>query len=72
MQDAKLHGFLFSLLQKTKDGLKLDVAKAWEDELEKLALKLPRTMERIKKVADVDAMLCSILAWRGCSLSKLF
>lgn len=52
--------------------MKLDVAKAWEDELEKLALKLPRTMARIKKVADVDEVLRSILAWRGCSLSRLF
>lgn len=72
LRDAKLHGFPSPLLQKTKDEVKLDVAKAWEDELEKLAIKLPRTMKRIKKVADVDTMLRSILVWRGCSLSRLF
>jgi hypothetical protein len=44
--------------------VKWDVAKAWEDELEKLSAKRPRTMEGIEKVADVDAVLRSTLPWR--------
>lgn len=64
LRDAKLHGFPSPLPQGTKDGVKWDVAKAWEDELEKLDVKRPRTMKGIEKVADVDAVLRSILPWR--------
>lgn len=64
LRDAKLHGFPSPLPQGTKDGVKWDVAKAWEDELEKLNVKRPRTMKGIEKVADVDAVLRSILPWR--------
>ncbi|KAF2186234.1 hypothetical protein K469DRAFT_726298 [Zopfia rhizophila CBS 207.26] len=62
--DAKLHGFPSPLPENTEDGVKWDVAKAWEDELEKLNVKRPRTMKGIEKVADVDAVLRSILPWR--------
>lgn len=44
--------------------MKWDVAKAWEDELEKLDVKRPRTMKGIEKIADVDTVLRSILPWR--------
>jgi hypothetical protein len=64
LRDAKLHAFPSPLPQGTTDGIKWDVAKAWEDELEKLDVKRPRTMEGIEKVADVDSLLRSILPWR--------
>lgn len=64
MQHAKLHGFPSPLPQGTKDGVKWDVAKAWKDELEKLDVKRPRSMKGIENVADVDAVLRSILPWR--------
>jgi hypothetical protein len=41
-----------------------EVAKAWEDELEKLEVRRPRTIKGIDKVADIDAVLSSILPWR--------
>jgi len=44
--------------------VKWDVAKAWEDDLEKLYVQRPRTIKGIDKVADVDAVLRSILPWR--------
>lgn len=64
LRDAKLHGFPSPLPQGTKDRVKWDVAKAWENELEKLDVKRPSTMKGIEKVADVDAVLRSILPWR--------
>lgn len=48
----------------TKDGVKWNVVKAWEDELETLDVKRPRTIRGIEKVADVDVVLRSILPWR--------
>ena len=64
LRDAKLHGFPSPLPQGTKDRVKWDVAKAWENELEKLDVKRPSTMKGIEKVADVDAVLRSVLPWR--------
>jgi hypothetical protein len=64
LRDAKLHGFPSPLPEDTKDGVKWDVAKAWEHELEKLDVKRPRTMKGVEKIADVDAVLRSILPWR--------
>jgi hypothetical protein len=64
LRDAKLNGFPSLLPEDTGDGVKWDVAKAWEDELEKLDVKRPRTMKGIEKIADVDAVLRSILPWR--------
>ncbi|KUJ18237.1 APH-domain-containing protein [Mollisia scopiformis] len=64
LRDAKLHGFPSPLSQATQDGVEWDVAKAWEDELEKLDTKRPKTIEGIDKVADVDAILRTILPWR--------
>ncbi|KAH8710141.1 kinase-like domain-containing protein [Phaeosphaeriaceae sp. PMI808] len=64
LRDAKLNGFPSTLPENTKDGVKWDVAKMWEDELERLNLQRPRTIKGIEKVADVDAVLRSILPWR--------
>ena len=44
--------------------MKWDVAMAWEDELEKLDVKRPGNMKGIEKMADVDAVLRSILPGR--------
>ncbi len=44
--------------------MKWEVAKVWEDELERLNVQRPRTIKGIEKVADVDAVLRSILPWR--------
>ncbi|KAI0911027.1 hypothetical protein F4823DRAFT_587819 [Ustulina deusta] len=62
LRNAKLHGFP-SLLPPTT-GIDWEVAKAWEDELERLHVKRPRTIEGIDKVADVDTVLRTILPWR--------
>ncbi|OBT60802.1 hypothetical protein VE03_09897 [Pseudogymnoascus sp. 23342-1-I1] len=64
LRNAKLHGFPSPLPPTTVDGVKWEVVKAWEDELEKLYVKRPRNMRGIKKVADVDTVLRSILPWR--------
>ena len=64
LRDAKLHGFPSPLPPTTKDRVKWEVVKAWEDELEKLDVKRPRNMRGIDKVADVDTILRSILPWR--------
>lgn len=39
LRDAKLHGFPSPLPPTTKDRVKWEVVKAWEDELEKLDVK---------------------------------
>ncbi|KAF2265110.1 hypothetical protein CC78DRAFT_579801 [Lojkania enalia] len=44
-------------------GVIWDVTGVWEDELEILDKLRTRTIKVIKNVADVDAILCSIL-WR--------
>lgn len=64
LRDAKLNGFPSTLPENTKDGVKWDVAKIWEDELERLDVQRPRTIKGIEKVADVDTVLRSILPWR--------
>ncbi|CRG87492.1 hypothetical protein PISL3812_04510 [Talaromyces islandicus] len=64
LREAKLHGFPSPLPQSTKDGVQWEVARAWEDELEKLDVKRPRTIAGIDKVADVDGVLRTILPWR--------
>jgi hypothetical protein len=64
LRNAKLHGFPSPLAETTADGIQWDVAKAWEDELEKMQIQRPRTTEGIDKIADVDAVLSSILPWR--------
>ncbi|KAI0183964.1 hypothetical protein EV127DRAFT_445621 [Xylaria flabelliformis] len=64
LRNAKLHGFPSPLPPSTEDGINWEVAKAWEDELERLDVKRPRTIEGIDKVADVDTVLRTILPWR--------
>jgi hypothetical protein len=63
LRDAKLHGFP-SVLPENTDDVQWDVAKGWEDELERLEVQRPRTIKGIEKVADVDAVLRSILPFR--------
>lgn len=41
-----------------------ELAKAMDDELEKVGAKRPRTMKGIEKVADVDTVLRTIVPWR--------
>jgi hypothetical protein len=41
-----------------------ELAQALEEELAKLNVKRPSTMEGIEKVADVDTVLRTILPWR--------
>jgi hypothetical protein len=62
LRNAKLYGFPSPLPPTT--GIDWEVAKAWEDELERLCVKRPRTIEGIDKVADVDTVLRTILPWR--------
>ncbi|KAI1306626.1 hypothetical protein F5Y03DRAFT_354001 [Xylaria venustula] len=62
LRNAKLHGFPSPLPLTT--GVDWEVAKAWEDALEKQCVKRPRTIEGIDKVADVDTVLRTILPWR--------
>lgn len=64
LREAQLHGFPSPLPPSTKDGVKWDVVKAWEDELEKVGVKRPRNILGIDKVADVDTVLRTILPWR--------
>ncbi|KAI0550663.1 hypothetical protein F4679DRAFT_594575 [Xylaria curta] len=64
LRNAKLNGFPSPLPPSTGDGINWEVAKAWEDELERLNVKRPRTIEGIDKVADVDTVLRTILPWR--------
>jgi hypothetical protein len=65
VRKAKLHGFPSPLPPSTKDGEhQWDVMKAWEEELEKVDVKRPRTIQGIDKVADVDTILGTILPWR--------
>lgn len=64
LRDAKLHGFPLTLPESIEDGVKWNVAKVWEDELERLDVQRPRTIKGIEKVADVDDVLRSILPWR--------
>jgi hypothetical protein len=64
LREAKLHGLPSPLPPAIKDGVQWDVVKAWEDELEKWDVKRPRTIEGIDKVADVDAVLRTLLPWR--------
>ncbi|XXG94149.1 hypothetical protein Hte_000401 [Hypoxylon texense] len=64
LRAAKLHGFPSPLPESTKDGVDWELAHAWEEELEKLGVERPRTIEGIDKVADVDTVLRTILPWR--------
>lgn len=71
LRDAKLHGFPAQSADATEKGTKWDVAKAWEDELEMLNVKRPSTMKGIDMVANVDALLRSILPWRVTNMDVL-
>ncbi|KAJ5593541.1 hypothetical protein N7537_010445 [Penicillium hordei] len=66
LDEAMLHGFP-DPLPDCKDGDEFEeweLAKAWEDELERTGCKRPIMMPGIDKVANVYALLRSILPWR--------
>ncbi|KAI1174281.1 phosphotransferase enzyme family-domain-containing protein [Nemania sp. FL0916] len=63
LRSAKLYGFPSPLPAVKDDGIQWDVAKAWEDELEKRDVKRPSNIQGIDKVADVDAVLRAVLPW---------
>lgn len=64
VREAKIHGFPSQRPEAFKSGADWDMAKAWEGELERLNVKRPKTIRGIDKVADVDAVLCTVLPWR--------
>lgn len=45
-------------------GVDWELAQAWEDELQKLDVKRPSTIQGVDKVANVDEVLGSLLPWR--------
>ena len=61
---VKLHGFPSTLPKQSEAEIDWRVAKAWEDELEKLNAKRPRNIDGIEKVAIVDTILGYILPFR--------
>lgn len=64
LRDAKLHGFPSSLPPSSEGGVDWDLVKAWEDELEKVQVLRPKTIQGIEHVADVDAILSAITPFR--------
>lgn len=45
-------------------GVDWELARAWENELQKLNVKRPSTIQGIDKLADVDELLGSLTPWR--------
>ncbi|SMQ51036.1 unnamed protein product [Zymoseptoria tritici ST99CH_3D7] len=66
LMEAKLHGFP-SPLPASTETVDWDMAKAWEDALEKYDVQRPRTMAGFQGVADVDALVQMIAPWRLCN-----
>lgn len=64
LSEARLHGFPSPLPPPTEDGVDWEAAKALDEELEKLDVKRPKTIQGIEKTADVDTVLRTILPWR--------
>ncbi|KAK3299651.1 kinase-like domain-containing protein [Chaetomium fimeti] len=65
LRDAKLNGFPSPLPATKADGpVQWEDAKAWEEALEEVGAKRPRTLQGIDAVADVDTVLQGILPWR--------
>lgn len=69
LQNAKLTGqFPSPLPVPVASGngpeVEWEIAEAWENELQKLDVKRPSTIQGIDKVADVDEVLRSLLPWR--------
>lgn len=44
-------------------GVDWELAQAWEDELQKLDVKRPSSIQGIDKIADVDEVLGCLLPW---------
>jgi hypothetical protein len=51
-------------LPQNTDCIDWQVTLAWEEALETLNVKRPRTMKGIEKVADVEKVLELVLPWR--------
>lgn len=66
LMEAKLHGFP-SPLPASTETVDWDMAKAWEDALERYDVQRPRTMAGFQGVADVDALVQMIAPWRLCN-----
>lgn len=63
LHDAKLHGFPSRLPPSSEDRVDWELAKAWEDELEKAQVLRPLTIQGIEHVADVQELLGAIGPW---------
>ncbi|KAL2071286.1 hypothetical protein VTL71DRAFT_12521 [Oculimacula yallundae] len=63
LRELKLHGFPSPLPNSENFDFSWETAKAWEDELERVEAKRPRTMIGVKKVADIDALLIALVPW---------
>jgi len=63
LHEAELNGFPLPLPASSEDGVQWEVAKAWEDEVEKAQVDRPSNIRGIEHVADVDAILTGILPW---------
>ncbi|KAJ5543511.1 hypothetical protein N7461_009514 [Penicillium sp. DV-2018c] len=66
LRKAKLYGFPDPLPGDRQDGkgVQWKVAKIWENTLQNEGCKRPMTISGIEVVADVDALLGTILPWR--------
>lgn len=66
LRKAQLHGFPDPLPNDQQDGegVQWRVSKAWEDALQNAGCKRPMNIPGIDILADVDALLSSILPWR--------
>ena len=58
LHDAKLYGF-----PSSEGRVNWELAEAWENELEKVQVLRPRTIQGIEHVADADAILGAIGPW---------
>lgn len=45
-------------------GMEWELAQAWEEELKKLDVRRPSTIQGIDRLSDVDKFLSSLLPWR--------
>ena len=63
LHDAKLHEFPSPLPPSSEERENWELAEAWEDELGKVQVLRPRTIQGIEQVADVEAILGAIGPW---------
>lgn len=63
LHDAKLHGFPSPLPPSLKEKVNWALSDAWENELGKVHVLRPRTVQGIEHVADIEAILGAIGPW---------